>query len=215
MKSVLNAMLILAAIAGMVMLAAEWQTLSELQRECDRLSDRYGHLEIRDPNKFSVLRLESSDPWDFTWRLYQPLVPDMRYRVTSGTGSTQSGTNSSGSGLQPRESIIRFRFVREDNQILLHRITDTGSGRMSIGGSELTPFLSEHWEELEFIGIEDGQYATNDPLRILTIRIPDSLLKVLSDQHPRYKRLADRSLVEIVIGTGLAFESIDAKKEEP
>ena len=215
MKSVLNGLLILAASVGILMLASEWQTLSQLQRECDRLSDRYGYLDIKDPNKFSVMRLKTGDPWEFTWRVYRPSVQDMRYRITSGTGSVQSGTNSSSTGLQPSESIVRYRFLPEEDHIDLHRITESGSGRMSIGDSQLTSFLKDNWEELEFLPIENGEHAIDEPLPFLTIRIPDLLLDALLEQQPWHKRLADRPLIEIVIGTGQAFDQLDAEKENP
>lgn len=215
MKFVLNGLLILAAIVGMAMLASEWQTLSELQRECKRLSDRYGYLDNKDPDKFSVLRLKTGDPWEFTWRLYRPTVQGMRYRIISGAGSTQSGTNSSSFLLQPSESIVRYRFLHKDNQLELHRITESGSGCMTIGDSELASFLQDHWQDLEFLCIEDGEHAMDEPLRFLTIRIPDSLRDVLVEQQPRYRRLAERSLIEIVMGTDIAFEKIDSKKETP
>jgi hypothetical protein len=212
MKSVVHVALILATLLGVATTVQQWATLSELRSEYNRLGARFGFLDIDDPSKFYVLRLQSDDPQEFTWRMYRPPVKGIQYRVISGTGSSQSGTD--GSQTDSDESIHRYRFLFEDNQMELHRISESGSGYMSFGNQDLAAFLKTHWDQLQIETIDDGPHPTDQPLQFLRISIPDAILAELTEGQPRYKRLQDHPFLQVIAGTETAFEKLDAEKDK-
>jgi hypothetical protein len=188
--------------------------LAELRTEHDRLSDQYGVLDVKDPNKYYVVRLDTGDSKQFVWRVYQPKVNAIEYRVKVYTGGASSGSNFSPNGIGGNEFIYRYRFVFEDNHVDLHRLTGLQKGRTGIGDPALTELLKKHWDELEFQILEDGEYDVDEPLQFLTVRVPDQLLKELTQGKPDYyARLADRPLVEIVEGTPDGLKKLDSSKE--
>ena len=104
MARLINVVLFFAAILGLAFLIQQQNVLGVLRAEHDRLSDRFGVLKIENPDKFRVLRMDTGDPLDFVWRVYRPPVHGMQYRVT-GIGGSSSGSSSSGTVMNPEESI--------------------------------------------------------------------------------------------------------------
>ncbi len=215
MSRFINGIFVLAAIIGFGMLMRQRSVLAELRQEHDRLSDRFGVLDVKDPNKFYVLRLDTGDSKEFLWRVYRPTVNSMQYRET-GIGGSSSGSNSSGLGMKAEDSIYRYRFIFQDDHVDIHRLTGTGNSRSGISPPVLTEFLKKHWDELDIQVLEDGEYDVDEPLRFLKLCVPEFLLDELKEDLQEkkwyYDRIAKEPVYEIVVGTDAAFEKLDAEE---
>ena len=60
------------AAAGFVLMLQARSELAVVRTEYDELAAEFGELNIVDPDKFYVARINTEDPRDFAWRLYKP-----------------------------------------------------------------------------------------------------------------------------------------------
>lgn len=205
MPRIINILLSVIALAGLMMLVRQRQTFSALKEQHDRLAAKYGVLEVKDPSKYAIERLETADLNHFLWRCYFPASLQIKEVVSIGPGARSMGSSYRS---QSSEFLMRCRFQFEDEQISVHYIERGGAGRMSFR-SDLVPFLKEHWDELEFEALaSDGavELATDQPLPFLTIRIPDHLISELP-KHLQ-NQFSSGVLFEMLYGTAEAVDPI-------
>ena len=200
MARIFNILLVIAILCGVVLLVKRTSKLKVLRAEHSRLSADYGVLDVKDPSKFLITRIETNDPMHFLWRCYYPAGLRVNERVGFGKFSGGGMTNFSGSG----EYLHRVHFQFRDGRIYAD-IGDRGGGG-SQGTAQhagLIAFLKEHWSDLEIkVLAADGTVAIppDQALEFLKIEIPEKLMpefeqragKPIADRyrnHPFYRAL--------------------------
>ncbi|WP_254507914.1 hypothetical protein [Anatilimnocola floriformis] len=135
MQRIIELALTIVILIGAVFLWRSTSTRSELTREHDRLANKVGRLQIKDPTKIHLLAINTDDPQHFAWRAYFPPNYHYAYSCSSGGGS---GSNSSA-----WEGILRVRVREVNGKTLLSHALLNGSGLRSIGSEPLTKVLKE------------------------------------------------------------------------
>ena len=204
-----NLLLIAATAVALVLLVDKRKELAEVRSEYKRLAADYGVLDVQDPSKYVVTRIDTGDPHHFLWRVYYP--GNLRVEEYSGIGP---GGSMGGSSMHSDsgEHLHRCRFEFEPRQISIHMLDRSGGGRMSLGDQRLTDFLSEHWDQLHFDALAESgpvSLATDKVLPLLIIRIPERLRDELVEQVGERKadRYLHEPLFESVYGTKTAMQA--------
>ena len=203
MNRAINFLLCVAILIGLVMFFRAQSNLNWLQSEHDRLATKFGDLEVKDPDKFYIKRLETDNEMDFLWRVWRPSNVSLEYRSNWGVGNRSSGSNQFADG---RESLFRCKIVPTEKGFQVHRVGENQAGSSGMGDKVLKDFLLDHWSELEIETVADGEHDRDQMLRFLTIRIPPELLEKLIKQKggQRYKDF-DNPVFEHFSGTGAAY----------
>jgi len=220
MTRILNAILLAIIVAGIYFLIRDHETLATVCARRDHLAARYGLLEIEDPEKYLVTRIDTGDPAHFLWRCYYPKQINVTERLEIGhNGSSQViGRSSTVAG----EFLHRCRFNFDQSRITVHVMGRRGGGRQQVANGEFAQFLKDHWEELEFdlLG-QNGtvEVSTDEVLNFITIRIPQSLLADLKQSglhRAHVKNLLSRSgvLFEMRYGTQKAFDILKESEKQ-
>ena len=197
------------------MLAQRTSKRRELQAEYDRLSAEFGVLDVNDPSKFLITRIETNDPMHFLWRCYYPA--NLRVDERRGFGEPNGGGMTINANFS--ECLHRVRFDLRGNQITVHVAERLGGGRQSRKSGELVRFLKEHWSELEVqVLASDGtvEISTDRAMEFLTIQIPKDLLPELEKRVG--KRIADKyrdaPFYQAIYGTPQAMANYDQQQAE-
>ena len=157
MARVFNVLFVVAILCGVVLLVNRTSKLNVLRAEHARLSAEFGVLDVRDPSKFLVTRIETDDPMHFLWRCYYPA--GLRVNERYGFGSTGKGGVSSRS--DAGEYVHRIRFEMRPDQVRAHLADRGGSGTHGVMSAELVEFLKEHWSELDVQVLAAEWYGRN------------------------------------------------------
>ena len=215
MARILNILLAIAILCGVVLLVKRTSKLSELRAEHDRLAVEFGALDVKDPSKYLITRVETGDPMHFQWRCYYP--PGLKVNERFGFKSTNSGgsTGNTGAG----EYLHRVRFEVRKDHIRVHQNDRGGGGRLSALNAKWVEFLKDHWGELEFqVLASEGpvEVDTHQALEFLTIRIPKDLLPELEQRMGH--RIDDKDhkdpFFQAVYGTGEAMAAFDMQQKK-
>jgi len=174
MQRVIEIALAVAILSGAVFLWRSTTKRSVLTREHERLADKVGRLQIKDPSKIHIQAIKTGDPLHFAWRAYFP--PNYRYAYTCSSGG------GSGSMDSAWEGILRVRVREVNGQMLLYYRLQQGSGQRSFGSRKFAEFFKEHREQVKELQAEqlgaDG-LAVFDPSEVKTlikISLPEELL---------------------------------------
>ena len=216
MTRFVNLLLLLAIVAGAVNLVRLQQQYTALDAEHRQLADRYGALDVKDPAKYLVTRIETGDPTHFLWRCYCPAGLRIEERCSLGTGMKTSGsTQFADAG----EYLYRCRIELGEESLKVHVMDRGGGGLFGSGPASYVAFLKDHWDELDIESLAaEGtvEISTDEVLPFLTIRIPEHLRAVLvsrtSKQFAQGKTI--HTVVQMVYGTKEAFQAFDAKRSE-
>lgn len=203
MTRVLNLLLIVATAGALILLVGQRRDLAQLQAEHDRLAAEYGALDVRNPGKYLVARVDTDDPHHFAWRVYFPadLQIDHHHGFTAGG-------RIGGSSIHPHaaEHLHRYRFEFTPEHLAVHLLDRGGGGRVSLGDRALRDFLAEQWDNLDFEILAESEtvaVSTDKPLPFLVIRIPKQLRDELTERVGERKaaRYLKQPLFEAVYGT--------------
>jgi len=203
MNRAINCLLCVAILIGLVLFVRAQFSLNKLQSEHDRLTAKYGVLEILDHDKFYIKRLETVNEKDFLWRVYRPGGVNLKSQTVWGTGNRSGGSGSLNEG---SEALFRCNIVSTDSGMNVHVMDGNGAGCSGMSDKVMADFLDEHWSELEIETIADGEYSMDQLLRFLTIRIPPALLAELGKRKggQRYRGF-DKPVFEHTVGTNVAY----------
>jgi hypothetical protein len=210
MTRFINVLLIVLALVGMTRLLRERQTLSELKRRHAPLAATYGVLEVTDPSKYVVQRLETGDPQHFLWRCYFPARLQIKEMISIGPGSQSSGSSYH---LTAGQSLTRCRFDFRSGGVSVHNMDRGGGGRVSISSGEIAKLMKEHWEELEIeVLASDGavELPIDQALPFLTVRIPKQLIAELPEHLQ--KQYSTGPLFQMLYGTEEAVEALQERQ---
>lgn len=199
MRNVFRVLLFVLALVGLILLIRQRQVLSEVKIRHERLTAKYGVLEIQDPDKYVIKKLETDDPDHFLWRCYFPAGMTIKEVVSQGSGGLASGSSFR---RDASEALVRCRFEFEEEWAMVDYMDRAGGGRMSFASGDLLPFVREHWGEMEFDAIADQgsvELATDQPLPFLTIRLPGHLVSELPEHLQ--ERYASGVIFQMLYGT--------------
>ena len=216
MSRILNILLVIAILCGAVLLVKRTSELNVLRAEHSRLSAEYGVLDVKDPSKFLITRIETNDPMHFLWRCYYPA--GLRVEERCGLAKHNGGgmTNFTSSG----EYLHRVRFGVRKNRIYAD-LSDRGGGgsQGTVSNAELAEFFKKHWSEFEIhVLAAEGtlEIDTDQALEFLTVRIPKKLLPELEARAG--KTIADRyrndPFYQALYGTPEAMADYNRRKRE-
>ena len=215
MARVFNVLFVVAILCGVVLLVNRTSKLNLLRAEHARLSAEFGVLDVKDPSKYLVTRIETDDPMHFLWRCYYPAGLKVNERCGFGMPNSGGMTNYSNSG----EYLHRVRFEMHEKRVRAHLADRGGGGSRSVPNAKLVQFLKEHWSELDVqVLAADGtvEIDTDRALEFLTIRIPKDLLPELEQRAG--KRIADRyrdaRFYQAIYGTPEAMVDYDQQQME-
>jgi hypothetical protein len=204
MTRIINCLLLVSALAGLVMLVRQRQTLEVVREKHDRLAAKYGVLDVKDPSKYLITRIDTGDPSHFLWRCYYPANLQVQEVIALGRGGRSTGSTFH---LDAGESLQRCRFEFQEENVLVHYMDRGGGGLIGFAPKELVALLKEHWEELQIdVLASDGtiELPIDQALPFLTIRVPPDLLPELPPQlRDRY---ATGYVFQMMYGTEEALE---------
>lgn len=216
MKRIIDLVLIAAILVGIFQLFRLRQELHVLETEHSRLAALYGMLDVRDPSKFLVTRIETGDPFHFLWRCYYPAGLSVHERVAFGHGGSNTGSTSY---RESSEDLHRCHVELKDDSLHFHVLDRGGGGRSGFTNAATVDFIREHWSELEVeILASDGsvEVPPTEVLPFLIIRVPENLLPELRRRCG--KRYADayetRPFFEMVYGTKQALAEFDKRAKQ-
>ena len=201
----INIAILVVALIGGVLAFKQHHETRILEDEYNRLTATFGELDVNDESKFHVAFVPSDDDKMFRWRAFYPAGLGLRTESDSPNGST-GGTNTRASATT---EVVTCAFRFETQKIMVF-VGGSGSGNtlMSIGSGLATPFLKEHWDELEFSILgKDGMEILDDSsmLTFIEITIPellaDQMVKELGPMSERYRKRVFR----LRTGTQAAF----------
>lgn len=209
MKRIANSFLMLVIAIGLVQLIRGRMKFSTVHAEHRRLSDKYGSLDVLDPQQYLVRRVETGDPMHFLWMVHYPagLRIDGRFRFgQSSNGISSTSTTFGNAG----EFLERCRFEFVDDTLSMHRLIRGGGAHQRFSRKVIVSFVRDHWDELEFDELaEQGTRLVHrdELLTMLTIRIPESLHNELIEKAGAEiaKQYIDHPFFQLVCGTPNAF----------
>lgn len=214
MQRIINSILFIAIAVGVVQLVRSQRALTIVQAEHARLSGKYGSLEVKDPSKFLVHRVDTGDSKHFLWHCYIPA--GLRLEKRYGFGASRS-SGSRSMYADAGTYLYRCRFDVYENTLRAHLMERGGGGRHGFNRKPVLDFVLEHWDELEFDVIaEDGEATvdTSEALNFLTIRIPDSMRADFEAAVGKKlaRRYGDVPFFHMQYGTSEAFEAADKRE---
>jgi hypothetical protein len=193
----LDAVLLLIALVGGVLV---WQTgreQSRLQAKIDWLTRTTGDFSITDPSRIHVVALATGEPLHFAWRVYLPANYELVERGTSAGPVSASPTGPKPS----RELILRVRF-REDakGRLNLYQTYEDERTRATFGGKSLSKVLHGRFDKVlvEQLGTHGiVSVGVDEPLDLLRLKLPPdmeaAIVKAMemspdkrADYHPEF-----------------------------
>jgi hypothetical protein len=211
-----NLLLLIAIVVGAVNLVRLRQQHAALDDEHRRLADRYGALDVKDPAKYLVTRIETGDPTHFLWRCYCPAGLRMEERCSLGSGMKSSGSSQFA---EAGEHLYRCRIELGEEFLRVHTMDRGGGGLVGSGPASYVAFLKDHWDELDIESLAaEGtvELSTDEVLPFLTIRIPEHLRPELVRRTGKQfaQGTTIQTVVQMVYGTREAFQAFDARRSE-
>lgn len=198
MTRYINLFVCFAVLSGVMLYIPAQFKLVNLRKERERLLARHGVLDVKNPNKFYVKRVQTMNEKDYLWRIYRPGGSNLHHKEVSFVGQ-ESG--SLGTIVDGREFLYRCRFVLTNSGIEIHSIGGHGTS----GGKWFAEFIEEHWSELEIDVIANGEHSADKVLRLLTIRIPPPLVAELMKKDAlSYKYFQSSPMFEVSYWTDVA-----------
>lgn len=212
-QRVINGTLLLIAVVGIVDLLRARSELRGIRAEHDRLADRFGAVDVEDPEKFYIRRINTGEPFHFAWRFYQPDELEIETRRRGLHGNTGWSRSSGRHG----EGIMRLRFRFEETGLRVFNKTTSGSSTSGFGNPALAEFLKTHWDALQVDVIADEGTVEADPeqiLKFLSIRIPESLLAEAQEAIGRAASdPKNNTLFDLRVGTVDAWQNAEQSDE--
>ena len=216
MTRAFNFLLCVAILVGLVLFFNAQSRFNSVQSDYDRLTARYGVLDIKDSSKFYVKRIEAQNEMEFQWRVYRPDGISFGYRVDWGYSSSGISMPAKSFTLRQRESVHICKIVATESGLhALHTTLDLAGSRGH--NKAVADFVKEHWLELDIETIADGEHDADELLRFLRIWIPPPLVEQLINQTGRsqYKRLLNEPVLEYSCGSREALrKTLHAKPKK-
>lgn len=210
----INLTLLLLAAVGFLFTFRARSELRTVRGEHDRLAAQFGTLDVEDPEKYYVVRIDTGDPMHFAWRIYRPDKLRMETRATSMSGSSRARSSSGPAG----EEIVRVRFRIDEWGMRVFSKRQGSSSTFGLGDPRTDGFLKKHWEELDIEVMGDGEAVeatTDQVLKLLSIRVPDSLAAQANQEIGRQVfQMPPQPIMIFRMGTREAFQEAD-KKQSP
>jgi hypothetical protein len=184
-RKLLDAILLLIALVGGVLV---WQTgreQSRLQAKIDWLTRTTGDFSITDPSKIHVVALATGEPLHFAWRVYLPADYEL---VERGTPAWPVSASPAGS-VPSRELILRARF-REDaeGRLNLYENLESQSSRTQFGAASLSKVLHGRFDKVlvEQLGRNAVvSVGVDEPLDLLKLKLPaDMEAEIVKEMSP-------------------------------
>ena len=213
MTRILNILLLIAIIGGIVLSVKRTSKLGALQAEHDRLAAQYGALDVKDPTKFLITRIETDDPQHFMWRCYYPAELKVNERTGFRSANLGGSTTYSNSG----EYLHRVRFDLRSDHVRVHHAGRGGGGQLYALNAREVNFLKDHWNDLEFqVLASEGtvEVDPSEPLEFLTIRIPKDLMPEFQKRVGRRtsNKRKNKPYFTMVYGTNEAMFAYDKRQ---
>ena len=210
---ILNIILALVSAVGIGMLVRQRISLGSLRSEYERLGATHGIIDVKDPNKYHILSVISPEPKrHFLWRVYIPGGANTKVAQQIGNGSSSSSSTRP----DPYDTLLRLRYIFEENEIFVHYWSSTSSGVSSIRGREVVEFFKAHWDELKFDVAETQVFNTHESAQLITIRLPDRLAELVKESTiPGLRKYSRNPIVtRVMIGnSGAVDEALDKARQ--
>ena len=209
-----NAVLLLVIVAGLIVLVVKQQAVTSMSAEHAALTEQFGELEIGDPSRFHMVRVETGDPMYFQWRFYVPAGAQLtvrRYRGRSGWSGSSSSIAS-----EAHSSLLSCRFRVVDGELSIFTSHDGGSGLSRWNWKpKFEAELVKRWDELDIkvVGKEETiDFAPNEAVVALKISVPPELKKELAafTSKKQLEKL-DKPILVMVIGDKAGADSLERK----
>lgn len=210
----INLLLLLLAAVGFLYTFRARSELRKVRGEHDLLAAQFGTLDVEDPEKYYVVRIDTGDPMHFAWRIYRPDKLQLKTRASSIGGGSNSWSLSGPAG----EEIFRIRFRIDERGMRVFSKRQGSSSTFGLGDPQTDGFLKKHWEELDIEVMGDGEAeeaATDQVLKLLSIRVPESLAAQANQEIGRQVfQMPPQPIMIFRMGTREAFQEAD-KKQSP
>jgi hypothetical protein len=196
-----NLLLLLITLVGIGMLIHQRANHDLVQAEYDRLTESFGTLDVTDPNDYFVRSVNGRDPMLFRWRFYAPGNLSLEDRVMTPTGATMGQTLGGEAGVK----LVACRFRFDSGPKMKFFFRDRSGSTTSSFSKNVTGFLKDHWDALEFHVLaqdEVEQIKTDEIVELLQIRVPDSLQAEFDHRIGPNSAVAKRDYVVMKISTG-------------
>ncbi|MGI9473682.1 MAG: hypothetical protein ACR2NZ_19220 [Rubripirellula sp.] len=197
---IVNVLLMFATSLGVVSLIRDQHLESRLREERDRLSKKFGVMEVKDPSLFYLREVAQDERAHYVWRAH---IPDQKQLFLKCQNISGRYSSSIGSSLE--QETIRFRFGMRDGIAQFYIASNSGSSYGSLGiSNELGQFLWDHWEELD-VQIDAAETPIESDMRnvvtLLRVRVPEETRELVMEQIPdaRRKRLDKRLSAPLVL----------------
>ena len=129
--SLLTLLLVMAIVALSITVAMLYVELGPLRKEVAELRTEVGRLNIEDPTKLHVMRVESDNDLEWKWRIWIPEGASYRLRSSGGSVPKQGFPTDGGTMYlrEPGEHVIRYVIRRNprDDQWYGRLQTEIGS----------------------------------------------------------------------------------------
>lgn len=206
----LNAVLLIAAVIGALLVYRASTTRQHLLTEKRRLEKMVGSLSVGDRSKLHVRAMETGDALHFAWRVYLPASFKVKWKYGS------SGSSSSSSSI-PREFITRVR-LRESERGSLHVFIKQagGSSRFEIGDEQLADLLRGRWDEVRVEQLASDVVAVVDADEVATLlrlTLSDDLKREADEKLDKhFAKRFETALLDVRFGSDQAFQKAAAGK---
>ena len=183
---------------------------NQLRTEHDRLAEKYGVLQVNDPNKYLIRFTESeSGLRELNWRVYYPPLDSVLGSQSTGMTSPNAHRHEPDYG----DIRISAKFRFQDGAARAFVVVGSYRSARPIKPRVLAPFFEEHWDDLEFeiLGEEMPlEFEPDQILQVLTIKVPERLLQQLPESLSQEQRdqLSDGPIMEIKLADHLILQEL-------
>ena len=183
---------------------------NRLRTEHDRLAEKYGVLQVNDPNKYLIRFTESeSGLRELNWRLYYPPLGSVL--GSQSTGMTLPNAHRHEPDYGDIRISAKFRF--QDGAARAFVVVGSYRSVRPIKPRVLASFFEEHWDDLEFeiLGEEMPlEFEPDQILQVLTVKVPERLLQHLPESLSQEQRdqLSDGPIMEIKLADHLILQGL-------
>lgn len=145
----------------------------ELEREIQRLEQKIGILDVKDPDRIYIVAIKGDVPFEFAWRIHLPANCKSSLYESFGRGSSTSGLSQT----NPQDFVARIKIKVDRGRLLAVSKFGNRGGNIS-GGSDGLLFKAVSERDMSVIRItrvgEDGpeSYAIDEEFVLLSIDEP-------------------------------------------
>jgi len=214
------ALLTVGVVAWFVTVEVRYQ---QARVTLNSLEEKYGPSEVVAPEKYLVKCVEHESHRDFVWRIHTPLTtsPTVCSFGSRDLREWQLVRHRPSEKLLGHESfddLYRCQFLFNKNSVTAHVTIDNSTYEefFRFDDELMTPFLKQHFDELEFQVMGDLEFVTalaEAPIDLLTIGIPDELQQKLAggEFSSLLQEFENEDLFRLQIGTRKQF--VQARKQ--